>query len=105
MPIYEYRCTQCGHRFDVTHPVGQTVERCEKCKGPVRRVFSPVGVIFKGSGFHVNDYRKAPAASEGDGKPAAKETGTSTDKPAASKEKSGDSKATSSGTSGGSTPS
>jgi len=68
MPIYEYRCTKCGHHFDVTHAVGQTVEQCEVCKGPVRRVFSPVGIIFKGPGFHVNDYRKSAASSDGNGK-------------------------------------
>ncbi len=70
MPIYEYRCTRCRHQFEATHAVGKTVERCEKCGSPVRRVFSPVGIIFKGSGFHVTDYRKTPAAAEGDGKPA-----------------------------------
>lgn len=68
MPIYEYRCTRCGHQFEVTHAVGDTVTRCERCGGGVRRVYSPVGIIFKGSGFHVTDYRKAPA--EGDGKAA-----------------------------------
>lgn len=71
MPIYEYRCTRCGLQFEVTHAVGETVERCEQCGGPVRRVFSPVGIIFKGSGFHINDYRKSPAPAEGDSKPAA----------------------------------
>ena len=65
MPIYEYQCTKHGHRFEVRHGVGETVERCEQCGAPVRRVFSPVGIIFKGPGFHVNDYRKTPAPSEG----------------------------------------
>ncbi len=68
MPIYEYRCTRCGHQFEVTQGVGKTVDRCEACGGPVRKVFSSVGIIFKGSGFHVNDYRKTPAPTEGDGK-------------------------------------
>ncbi|HLJ62318.1 MAG TPA: FmdB family zinc ribbon protein [bacterium] len=70
MPIYEYRCTKCGHQFEVTHAVAEAVERCERCGAPVRRVFSPVGIIFKGAGFHVNDYRKTPAPAEGDGKSA-----------------------------------
>lgn len=65
MPIYEYRCVRCGHQFDVTHAVGKTRARCEKCGGAVRRVFTSVGIIFKGSGFHVNDYRKTPAPSGG----------------------------------------
>ncbi len=65
MPIYEYRCARCGHQFDVTHAVGKTIARCEKCGGAVRRVFTSVGIIFKGSGFHVNDYRKTPASADG----------------------------------------
>ncbi len=65
MPIYEYRCVRCGHQFDVTHAVGKTRARCEKCGGAVRRVFTSVGIIFKGSGFHVNDYRKTPAPPGG----------------------------------------
>ncbi len=70
MSIYEYRCTRCGHQFEVTHTVSDTLERCEKCSGPVRRVFSPVGIIFKGSGFHVTDYRKTSTSAERDGKAA-----------------------------------
>ena len=68
MPTYEYRCTRCGHQFDTVHAVGETVDRCERCGGPVRRVFSVPALIFKGSGFHVNDYRKTPVPSDGDGK-------------------------------------
>ncbi len=79
MPLYEYKCTKCGHQFEVTHGVSGTVERCERCGGPVRKVFSPVGIIFKGSGFHINDYRKTPAPVEGDAKkPAAPAPAAST---------------------------
>ena len=70
MPTYEYRCTRCAHRFDTVHAVGETVDRCERCGGPVRRVFSVPALIFKGPGFHVNDYRKTPAPADGDGKAA-----------------------------------
>ncbi len=68
MPIYEYRCSRCHHQFETTHGVGETVDRCERCGGPVRRVFSPPALIFKGPGFHVTDYRKAAPPSDGDGK-------------------------------------
>jgi len=71
MPLYEYKCTKCGHQFEVTHGVTETVDRCERCSGPVRKVFSAVGIIFKGSGFHINDYRKTPAPVEGDAKKSA----------------------------------
>ncbi len=67
MPTYEYVCTKCGHRFEAVHAVGKRVDRCERCGAPARRVFSPPALIFKGSGFHITDYRKTPAPSEGDG--------------------------------------
>jgi putative FmdB family regulatory protein len=68
MPTYEYRCTRCNHTFEAVHAVGETVHRCERCGGPVRRVFSPPALIFKGSGFHITDYRKTPSPADGDGK-------------------------------------
>src|SRR5436309_16020248 len=64
MPVYEYRCTRCDHLFEVTHEVGGTPGPCPVCGGPARRVFTSVGLIFKGSGFHTTDYRK-PSASDG----------------------------------------
>jgi|SRR2546426_6124436 len=64
MPVYEYRCTNCDHLFEVTHEVGGTPGPCPVCGGPARRVFTSVGLIFKGSGFHTTDYRK-PSASDG----------------------------------------
>ncbi len=103
MPIYEYRCTRCGHQFEVTHAVGETVESCERCRAPVRRVFSPVGIIFKGPGFHVTDYRKTSesktsGAAGGDGKAASKGTATG-----ATKKSSGETPAAPSGTGAGTT--
>ncbi len=68
MPTYEYRCSRCHYQFETVHRVGETVDRCERCGGPVRRVFSPPALIFKGPGFHINDYRKTAPPSEGDGK-------------------------------------
>jgi len=60
MPYYEYICTECERRFDqyrkVTDP---PLSRCPKCRGRVRKVFQPVGIIFKGSGFHSTDYRSS----------------------------------------------
>ncbi len=68
MPLYDYRCVDCNHTFEVTHEVGGTPGPCPVCGGPVRRVFSSIGLIFKGSGFHTTDYPKTPPAAE-DGAP------------------------------------
>ena len=71
MPLYEYQCSRCGHKFEVYHQIGGAAGPCPVCGGPARRVFSSIGLIFKGSGFHTTDYRKSTPAGETDGKPAA----------------------------------
>ncbi|MBV9050624.1 MAG: FmdB family transcriptional regulator [Solirubrobacterales bacterium] len=56
MPIYEYRCEQ-GHTFEVMQRMSDDpVNTCETCSAPVERVFRPVAVHFKGSGFYNTDY-------------------------------------------------
>ncbi len=60
MPIYEYRCLQCGRSLDVSHPIGAEPGPCPWCRGTVRRIYSSIGVIFKGSGFYSTDHRKTP---------------------------------------------
>lgn len=59
MPIYEYKCTKCNKVFEEhqSHK-DKPVEKCKFCQSPVKRVFSPVGISFKGSGFYVNDSAK-----------------------------------------------
>jgi putative FmdB family regulatory protein len=68
MPIYEYRCTN-GHTFEVIQSMSdEPVETCEVCGAPVERVFHPVAVHFKGSGFYTTDYaKKAKAGAAKDG--------------------------------------
>lgn len=62
MPAYDYRCTLCDTVFEVTRKAGESVpEPCPECGGATKRVFTPVGVHFKGSGFHNTDYKKQPA--------------------------------------------
>jgi len=71
MPIYEYECTACRVRFERSQRVHDApVETCPECGGATRRVFHPVGVIFKGSGFYVTDNRKpsTPVGSSSSGK-------------------------------------
>jgi putative FmdB family regulatory protein len=64
MPAYDYRCTACDHCYEVTRPIGAPAETaCPECGGPVKRIFAPVGVVFKGSGFHNTDYRSPKNAS------------------------------------------
>jgi putative FmdB family regulatory protein len=63
MPIYEYRCER-GHTFEVTQRMtDDPVTSCSTCDAPVQRVFHPVAVHFKGSGFYTTDYGKKKAAS------------------------------------------
>ena len=69
MPIYEYRCEQ-GHTFDVMQRMTEDpVASCQVCGAPVQRVFHPVAVHFKGSGFYNTDYGKKKPAAASDGKP------------------------------------
>ena len=57
MPTYTYRCKNCEHQFDTIQKMtDEPLKECPECKGPIARVLFPVGIMFKGSGFHVNDY-------------------------------------------------
>ncbi len=85
MPIYEYRCEN-GHLFEVMQKMSEApVTACETCEAPVQRVFHPIAVHFKGSGFYNTDYgtakrKREQDASKKDGaKPAAAESGASSD--------------------------
>ena len=78
MPIYEYECLKCGHRFEIQQKVTDPPrKRCtyrnggkKVCGGKLRKVFYPAAVIFKGSGWHVTDYGKygANGGNNGNGK-------------------------------------
>jgi len=63
MPTYEYECTKCGHLFEVFQSItAEPVKKCPKCKGKVRKLISPgIGLIFKGSGFYITDYKNSEA--------------------------------------------
>lgn len=66
MPTYTYRCQKCGEEFERIQSMSdEPVKRCPTCKGKVQRVFHPVGIVLKGSGFHKTDYRpKRPSDGE-----------------------------------------
>ena len=68
MPIYEYECKKCSHVFEVRQSFSDgPVTRCQAdgCRGTVKKLFSPPAVIFKGSGFHVNDYGRGSGENTG----------------------------------------
>jgi putative FmdB family regulatory protein len=87
MPVYEYECKSCGKRFEKMQPfTAEPLTECVNCgQGPIRRVFQPVGVIFKGSGWYITDSRKSESASI-DKKPSAETSGdtSKSDSPAPS---------------------
>lgn len=64
MPTYQYACTACGHRFDAVQAfTDATLTECPQCAGRLRKVFSSVGIVFKGSGFYRTDSRSRSGAS------------------------------------------
>lgn len=70
MPTYDYECSKCGHLFEVFQKVNEhPVKECPKCKGSVKKIIgSGCGLIFKGSGFYITDYKKNKSCSCPDNK-------------------------------------
>ena len=59
MPTYEYACTECGHEFEAFQSFSDAaLTQCPECKGAIQKVYSNVGVVFKGSGFYKTDSRE-----------------------------------------------
>jgi len=82
MPTYEYRCPKCGHAFDLFQKMSDDpVAECAECGGAARRLISGgAGLLFKGEGFYVTDYRsegykKAAREGAGDGSSSRKDEG------------------------------
>lgn len=69
MPIYEYRCNECGHQFEVSQRMSDDpISECEVCGGQVTKVLFAPAIHFKGTGFHNTDYgSKRRAAGEDSG--------------------------------------
>ncbi len=101
MPTYAYRCTVCEHAFEIQQAfTDDSLTVCPECSGSLRKLFSGVGVVFKGSGFYRTDSRSGSNASV----PAS--TGTSASSSSgSSSSSSGDSKPSSSSDSGSSSSS
>ncbi|MFG1921053.1 FmdB family zinc ribbon protein [Cryptosporangium sp. NPDC048952] len=65
MPTYQYKCTACGHRLDAVQSFSDApLSVCPECQGELRKLFSSVGVVFKGSGFYRTDSRSGSTSSE-----------------------------------------
>jgi putative FmdB family regulatory protein len=99
VPTYQYACTACGHQMEAVQSfTDEPLTECPECSGRLRKLFSSVGIVFKGSGFYRTDSRSdSTAAANGaatkngkDGKEStgtsgdSTKTGTDTPKPAAS---------------------
>lgn len=69
MPTYVYQCENCEHQFETIQKMtDDPLTECPECKGKIRRLLFPVGIVFKGSGFHVNDYPNSKSCTSGNGK-------------------------------------
>ncbi len=65
MPLYDYQCDTCGHRFEVRQGIREdALTSCPQCGSPIRRIIYPVGIVFKGSGFYINDSRNASSTTQ-----------------------------------------
>lgn len=70
MPLYEYQCDACGHRFEVIQKFSDPpLESCDKCGGAVRKLLSSPAIQFKGTGWYITDYARSgksdPSSSNG----------------------------------------
>ncbi|WP_189782855.1 FmdB family zinc ribbon protein [Streptomyces capitiformicae] len=101
MPTYQYQCTECGEGLEAVQKfTDDALTECPSCNGRLKKVFSAVGIVFKGSGFYRNDSRGSSSSSS----PASKSSSSSSDSKTSSSStstssSSSDSKSSSSGSS------
>lgn len=88
MPVYEYACTACGERTEARQSFDDPpLAECPQCGGRLRKLYSPVGIVFKGSGFYSTDAKSKSASSKSDNKSDPAKP-AKTDKPAKAESKS-----------------
>jgi putative FmdB family regulatory protein len=84
MPTYEYQCQKCGHRFSefqkITDPPIKDCPKCKKKNCVEQLISGGSGLIFKGSGFYITDYKKKSRSSDSDSGPNDSKPGTDKDK-------------------------
>ena len=102
MPIYGYRCSTCGHQFEVQQKMSDaSLTTCPKCQGKLTKVIYPTGIIYKGSGYYTIDYKAAgkdaasvngASSTSPESRPETKSESTSEAKPESKSESKSDSK-------------
>ncbi|MFF7924887.1 FmdB family zinc ribbon protein [Streptomyces mirabilis] len=96
MPTYQYQCTECGEGLEAVQKfTDDALTECPNCGGRLKKVFSAVGIVFKGSGFYRNDSRGSSSSSA----PASKPSTSSTSSSSTTSSSSSDSKSSGSGSS------
>jgi putative FmdB family regulatory protein len=97
VPTYQYQCTECGEGLEAVQKfTDDALTECPNCGGRLKKVFSAVGIVFKGSGFYRNDSRGSSSSSSPASKPAPSSTSSSSSTTSSS---SSDSKSSGSGSS------
>lgn len=96
MPTYQYQCTECGEGLEAVQKfTDNALTECPNCGGRLKKVFSAVGIVFKGSGFYRNDSRGSSSSSS----PATSKSSASSDSSSSSASSSSDTKSSSSASS------
>jgi putative FmdB family regulatory protein len=89
MPLYEYECDSCGHRFEVIRKFSDPpIDKCPKCGATVRKLMSSPAIQFKGSGWYITDYAKKDSTTATKGSNAKEGSSTSADSSPASSDSS-----------------
>ncbi|HYU63550.1 MAG TPA: FmdB family zinc ribbon protein [Verrucomicrobiae bacterium] len=90
MPIYGYRCSNCGHEFEIQQRMSdEPLKVCPQCQGKLTKMVYPAGVRFKGSGFYTTDYKGTGNAESSNGSSSESKSETASE---SSKESKSDSK-------------
>lgn len=96
MPIYEYACTACGERTEAKQGFDDPpLDTCQKCGGKLRKLYSPVGIVFKGSGFYATDSKSKSKGASGKASSSSKsesKSGSSSESSSAKSDAKSDSK-------------
>jgi len=86
MPTYVYRCKKCEHQFEsIQKMTDEPLKKCPECNGAITRLPFPPSIVFKGSGFHINDYPSSSKVNSDSGASTAVKTENKTETKAESK--------------------